>query len=182
MTPTARIPALFAAGALCAAAIGCGGDDTGEPIPAGKAATMEQQLDAVQSAVDDARCEDIGLAVNTLQAEIGTLDSDGVGDDVQDALGDGADNLRSLATSRCERGAEEETETTPVEPVPSTPLPEPEPEPSVPEPEPEPEPSPEEEIPLPEEEEPDEGAGEGQFEPDGGGVGPPGQEKKEDGG
>jgi hypothetical protein len=182
VTPGSRLTASLAAAAACLALAGCGGEDTGDPIPRGKAQTMEQQLDAVRAAVEDGNCEDLPTAVSQLQTTIATLDGDGVGDDVQNALGDGADNLRGIASGEC---APEEEE--PVETTPTTPIPEPAPEPTTPEPTtpepttPDPEPEPEE--PLPEEPDPDEGDGEDQFDPGGGGTGvPPGQAKKGEGG
>ena len=171
-----RIPALLAAGALVA---GCGDDDVGDPIPNGKVQQLNSQLDAVRSAVDQRACTEIGPAVNQLQNTIASLGDAGVGDDVQNALADGADNLRSLASGECEPDVEE-TETTETETeeetTPSVPLPAP-PETT---PEEEPEPLPPEEEPPPEEEEPDEGDGQGQFDgTDDGATGPPGQLKKE---
>ena len=174
MTPARSIPALLAAAAACLGLSACGGADEGDPIPGGKAAALRQQLDRVAQAVRDGTCEDVGPAVSRLQTQIANLEADGVGDDVQDALGDGADNLRSLATSECEPEQEKKdpVDTTPVEPPPTEtvepPPTETTPPPTETTPAPVPEPEPE---PLPPEEEPDDG---------GAGV-PPGQQKKIEG-
>jgi hypothetical protein len=173
--------ALAVAGAACLAVAGCGDADTGEPIPADKADAMDQQLDAVAQAAEESRCEDVGPAVSELQTQIASLNDDGVGDDVQDALADGADNLRSLANDSCEP---EEPETTP-ETTPET-VTTPPPTETVPPPT-ETTPPPTETTPpptttTPVEPPPDEGDGGGQFDPDGGGGAvPPGQAKKDDG-
>ena len=182
MSPAARIRAHAAALAVGLVAAGCGSADEGDPIPGSKAAQMEQQLDAVQAAVDEERCDDVPGAVSNLQATIRTLDGDGVGEDVRDALSDGADNLRSIARTDCVPDEEDPVETTP-ETIPTTP-------PTTTEVEPPPAPTEEipppteEELPPPPEEEeheepveppPDEGDGGGQFDPEGGGVGPDGQ-------
>ena len=181
MTLAAHIRALAAALAVGLTAAGCGSADEGDPIPGSKAAALEQQLDAVQAAVDEERCDDVPGAVSDLQATIGTLDDDGVGDDVRDALSDGADNLRSVARTDCEPEEDDPVETTP-ETVPTTPPTTPEVEPPPPPTEEVPPPTEEEPPPPPEEEEPvdpvepppDEGGGGGQFDPGGGGVGPDG--------
>ena len=178
MTSSARILALSAAAGACLGAVGCGGDDTGEPIPGAKAKRLEQRIDAVQQAVDG-QCDGLAARLAAVQTTIATLDDDGVGTDVQDALADGAENLRTLAERECTSQPEEEDpettpETTPV-PVPTTPEPT-TPEPTTPEPT-TPEPTTPEPAPIPEEPEPDEGDGAGQFEPDG--KIPPGQAKKD---
>jgi outer membrane biosynthesis protein TonB len=175
MTVSARIRVLLATAALSAAVAGCGGgDDVGDPIPRAKAAELEAQLDALRDAVAQGLCEDAETAVNEARVTVDTLDDDGVGSDVQDALGDGVDNLGSLVSQQCE---EEEVETTPE----TTPETIPEPEPTTPEPEPTtPEPEPEPTTPLPEPEpEPDEDDGGAQFDPDA--EIPPGQQKKSEG-
>jgi hypothetical protein len=183
VTLSRRTAAALVTGAICLGAAGCGDADTGDPIPSDKATTMQGQLDAVQAAVDSGRCEAVSAAVSRLQATIATLGGDGVGDDVQNALGDGADNLRSLASDSCQP---EEPQTDTTETTESVPAPEPAPVPSVPEPEPEPAPTtPDEETPPDDEEPveptPDEGGGQGQFDPGGedGAAGPPGQLKKQ---
>ena len=176
MTPTSRTPAILAVVAACLGVSACGGDDTGDPIPAGKAERLAQRLDAIEGSVEEG-CVSVAAELRAAHGTVATLDDDGVGEDVQDALADGLANLRNVAERDCAAQIEEEPETTPEtvpEPLPET-TPEPTtPEPTTPEPEPEPEPIPEEP-----DEEPDEGDGDGQFDPeDGGGAGPPGLEKK----
>jgi len=175
MTKTARIGVLLAAATACLPLAGCGDDDTGDPIPGGKVATLENQLDEIRDDVDQDLCDEAIAAVNDARATVDSLDDEGVGADVQDALGDGVDNLGSLVSQDCE--VEEEPETTP-ETVPET-VPPP-PTETVPPPT-ETVPPPTEEEPLPEpvpdpEEEPDEGDGGAQFDPDA--DIPPGQQKK----
>jgi hypothetical protein len=179
MTGSAGIRALLAVAAVSAALAGCGDDDdVGDPIPQAKVDRLVTELDVAQQHVQDQSCEEAATAVDQARATVDTLDEDGVGQDVQDALGDGVDNLSSLVDQECE--PEEEVETTPETVPEATPEPEPTtPEPTTPEPEPEPEPTtPEPTTPAPvPEEEPDEDDGSGQFGP--GGV-PPGQAKKEE--
>jgi outer membrane murein-binding lipoprotein Lpp len=177
VTPPARIRLLSAVAALGLALAGCGDDDVGDPIPGGKAAELENQLDRVRDNFDQQRCDLAAAAVDDARATVDTLDDDGVGSDVQDALGDGVDNLASVVSSDCEK--EEEVETTP-ETTPEPTITETTPEPTTTETTPEPtttEPT----TPVPEPEpEPDEDDGSGQFDP-GGVKAPPGQAKKLEG-
>ncbi len=174
MTASSRLPALLAAAALSAAIAGCGGDDdVGDRIPGGKAATLEDQLDAVRDKADQDLCDDAQTAVNEARVTVDTLDDDGVGSDVQDALGDGVDNLSSLVSQQCEEEVETTPETTPEPTIPEPTTPEPTiPEPTTPEPT-----TPEPTTPISEPEpEPDEDDGGAQFDPNA--EIPPGQEKK----
>lgn len=178
MTRLARNTRLLVVMAACLGVSACGGEDSGDPIPADKAARLDERLDAVEQAVEN-DCDTVATRIQAAQVTAGSLDEDGVGEDVQDALADGIDNLRDLADRECSLQPEEEPETTPEttpEPIPTTPeptTPEPTtPEPTTPEPT-TPEPLPPEEE---EEEEPDEGDGGAQFDPDG--KVPPGQAKK----
>jgi hypothetical protein len=180
VTPRSRIAPCFAAFVACVGISACGGTDAGDPIPPGKASAMERQLDAVQKAVDSGACEDVGPTVNALQATIGTLGASGVGEDVQDALADGADNLRGLAVSECSPEQDEETETTPTETVPTETVPPPTettptPPPTTPTTTTPPATTPTTTTPAPV---PDEGDGDGQFDPGDGTATPPGQLKK----
>jgi hypothetical protein len=155
---------------VCLPLAGCGDDDVGDPIPGGKAGTLESQLDAVRDRADQDLCDDAQQAVAEARATADSLDEDGVGSDVQDAIADGVDNLGSLVSQDCEEEVETTPETTP-EPTITETIPEPEPEPTTPEPEPEPT------TPIPEPEpEPDEDDGGAQFDPDA--QVPPGQGKK----
>ena len=172
MTTSAHIGALWAAAALCLPLAGCGDDDVGDPIPGGKAADLESQLDAVRDNVAQDLCDDAQQDVAEARATVDSLDEDGVGSDVQDALGDGVDNLGSLVSQDCEEEVETTPETTPeptiTETIPEPTTPETTPEPTTPEPT----------TPVPEPEpEPDEGDGGAQFDPDAERV-PPGQQKK----
>jgi hypothetical protein len=171
MTTGARIPALLAAAALCTAVAGCGDDDVGDPITPDTAQTLESQLDAVQQNVEQDDCADAQTAVNRARTTVDALDDEGVGADVQDALGDGVDNLGSLVSQECEEQVETTPETTP-ETITET-IPEPTTtEPTTPEPT---TPAPTTTTPPPTTTEPDEGDGGAQFDPD---ALSPGQEKK----
>ena len=171
MTTGARLPGLLAAAALCLPLAACGDDDVGEGIPPAKVDRLEKELDAVRDHVAEDLCDDAQTAVNQARATADALDEDGVGSDVQDAIGDGVDNLGALVSQQCED--EEPVETTP-ETVPETTVPETTtettPEPTTPEPT-----TPEPTTPAPEPE-PDEDDGGAQFDPDL----PPGQQKKLD--
>ena len=173
MTTGSRLPALLATAALGVVFAGCGDDDTGDPIPADKAQTLASQLDAVQQNVNQDECADAQTAVNQARSTVDTLDDNGVGSDVQDALGDGVDNLGDLVSQECE----EEVETTP-ETIPEPTVTETIPEPTTTETTPEPAPEPTTTTPPPTTEEPDESDGGAQFDPD---ALPPGQDKKGEG-
>lgn len=175
MTTGARLPALVAAAALSLPLVGCGDDgDVGDPIPAAKVDRLETELDAIRDHVANDRCDDAQTAVNQARTTADTLDDDGVGSDVQDAIGDGIDNLGDLVSQECQQ--EEPVETTPeTTPEPTTPEPT-TPEPTTPEPT-----TPEPTTPAPTtpepEPEPDEDSGGEQFDPN---AVPPGQQKKGD--
>ena len=175
MTTSSRLPALLAVLAVCVAVAGCGDADEGDPIPQAKADRLATELDAAQQHVEDGLCEEATTAVAQARATVDTLDDDGVGSDVQDALGDGVDNLSDLVRQDCQDEEEETTvpeETTPTETIPTETTPT-ETTPTETTPTETTEPTPVEPEPLPgEEEEPDEGDGGAQFIP-------PGQGKKE---
>ena len=172
MTTGARLPALLAAATVCLPMAACGSDeDVGDPIPAAKVDRLDTELNAVQDHVANDLCDEAQTAVNQARATADTLDEDGVGSDVQDAIGDGVDNLGALVSQECQQ--EEPVQTTP-ETVPEPTTPETTPEPTTPEPT-TPEPTtPEPTTPAPEPA-PDESDGGAQFDPN---AIPPGQEKK----
>jgi hypothetical protein len=172
MTSGARLPALLAAAAVSLALAGCGDADEGDPIPPAKAQTLDTQLDAVLQNVNQDECADAQTAVNQARSTVDTLDDDGVGSDVQDALGDGVDNLGSVVSQECEEEVETTPETT-AEPTITETVPEPPPTETTPEPLPEPTTT----TPPSTTTEPDESDGGAQFDPD---ALPPGQEKKGD--
>jgi hypothetical protein len=172
MTTGSRLPALLAAAALGVAFAGCGDDDVGDPIPADKAQTLASQLDAVQQNVQQDDCKDAQTAVNQARTTVDTLDDNGVGSDVQDALGDGVDNLGTLVSQQCNEQVETTPETTP-EPTITETIPEPTtPAPTTPEPT---TPEPTTTTPPPTTTQPDETDGGAQFDPN---ALPPGQDKK----
>ena len=174
MTTRARIPALLATAALCTAVAGCGDDDVGDPITQDTAQTLESQLDAVQQNVQQDECADARTAVDQARTTVDGLDDEGVGSDVQDALGDGVDNLGNLVSQECEEQVETTPETTP-ETITET-IPEPTTtEPTTPEPT---TPAPTTTTPPPTTTEPDDNTGGTEFDPN---ALPQGQEKKGEG-
>jgi hypothetical protein len=173
MTSKARIGAILAVAAVAVPLAACGDDDVGDPIPNGKAAELEALLDQVRANVDQDLCDEASADAARARTTVDTLDDDGVGADVQDALGDGVDNLMSLVRTECEEEVETTPETTPEPTLPEPTETETTPEPTTPEPT-----TPEPTTPLPEPE-PDEDDGGAQFNPN---VEiPPGQQKKEEG-
>jgi hypothetical protein len=170
----ARIPAVLAAAAVCLPVVGCGDDDEGEQIPQAKADRLITELEVAQQHVQDEACDEAATAVAQARATVDTLDENGVGADVQDALGDGVDNLSSLVSRECRVADEDEEtvpETTPTETTPTETTPT-ETTPTETTPTETTSPTPIEPEPLPgEEEEPDESDGGAQFIP-------PGQAKK----
>ena len=178
MTTRARIGAVIAAAAVCVPAAGCGDDDVGDPISSSRANDLEQRLDAIQSDIDAGSCDEGATEIAQLRTEVDKLDDEGVGSDVQDAIGDGVDRLGELAQEVCDE-TEEPVETTP-ETTPEETTPETTPEPTTPEPTTPAPTTPEPTTPIPApEEEPDEGDGGAQFDPDA--DIPPGQQKKLEG-
>ena len=107
----------------------------GRPDRQARASDLEQRLDEIQDDIDAGRCDEGATKIAQLRSEVDKLDDEGVGWDVQDALGDGVDNLGDLARDICEEN-EEPIETTPK----TTPEPETPPE-TTPETDAEPEPS-----------------------------------------
>jgi hypothetical protein len=132
----------FLALAACVAAVGCGGDDEGEPIPANIGGQLQTRLDEIERRFDfgGGACADIEddsrPAVEQLVASV----PDDVDADVREALRDSFDRLFELSAEQCE---EEQTETQPEpEPTETEPPPEPietEPPPETEETEPPPE-------------------------------------------
>ncbi len=116
----------------CLVAVGCGGDDEGNPIPANIADQLETRLDEVDRRfkVGGGACADIEddsrPAVNQLVASVPQK----VDADVRRALREGFDRLFALTAEQCD---EERTQTQ-AEPAPAPePTPAPEPEPTPPE-------------------------------------------------
>ena len=154
-------------------AAGCGSDDEeGEPIPAGQAQALLDQLELVEDRSDRGICGGANTQVDELEAKVEALPED-VDADVRSALEEGLDHLRDLVNDECDENREEpETDTTETEPEETQPETEPEetePEEAEPEETQPEETTPEETTPLPEpppEETPLPG--------EGGGVTPPG--------
>ncbi|MEX2195122.1 MAG: hypothetical protein WD844_07530 [Thermoleophilaceae bacterium] len=113
-----RIAATFAALAL-ALATGCGGDEEGEPIPAGDARELITVLDLIEGNVESGACGGAESKVRRdLQPKVDAL-PDTVDADLRSALEDSADRLLELIEDQC--GEDEEptdTETTPTDTAP----------------------------------------------------------------
>jgi hypothetical protein len=128
VTHPKRIFLLLLLGA-CLAAAGCGSDDEGDPIPADSAAALQNQLDNIESRLDNGSvgaCDDIlsgprGPNVDAVNQSISEL-PDGVDQDVRSALQDGFDKLFSLVDERCnelrqDAEAQQDTDTNEEPPV-----------------------------------------------------------------
>ena len=108
--------------AILAAALafgGCGSDEEGEPIPQANVTAIENQLDNIESQINEGSqgaCDDITKPNNTyeaLQAAVEQVPSD-VDADTRDALVKSVDRLGDLVEEEC-TSREAETETTPEE-------------------------------------------------------------------
>jgi hypothetical protein len=113
----------------CLAAVGCGSDDEGDPIPADSAGVLQDQLDNIQARLDNGSvgaCDDIlsgprGPNADAVNQTIAAL-PDGVDQDVRSALQDGFDQLFTLVDDRCnelqdEADAQQDTDTAEEPPV-----------------------------------------------------------------
>ncbi len=114
--------------ALVAAAAGCGGDDSGNPIPAATASALRTELNDVQARLDQGSagaCRDIlegprGPNKQRVQDLIDSMPSR-VDSDVKSALQDSFDNLWDLVQQDCDDKAssEQPTKTTPTDTTPT---------------------------------------------------------------
>jgi hypothetical protein len=110
--------------AICVVAGGCGGDDSGNPIPAATASALQTELNGVQRRLDQGSagaCRDILEGTNgpnkqRVQDLIDSMPS-GVDSDVKSALQDSFDNLWDLVQQDCDDKAssEQPTKTTPTQ-------------------------------------------------------------------
>jgi hypothetical protein len=103
--------------AVSAAIYGCGNSGPDPSIPAQDAAVLEAKIDEIQSNIDVGSCLVAADKTDDLLADIADLPSS-VDQDVQQALDNGANNLKLLLTdpSKCEGRSEtttSETTTTP---------------------------------------------------------------------
>ena len=102
----------------CLVAAGCGADEEGDPIPAESAATLQSQLNSIESRIAGANvgaCEDITGSddpnTEPVQQAIDGLPGE-VDQDVRDALQQGFDRLFELVQERCaELSEQQETDT-----------------------------------------------------------------------
>lgn len=87
-------------GAACAVLMACGGSGSDDLIPDQQAATMIDQLDAIQSAVARGRCSGVDNEVAALQGQINDL-SGGVNARLRARLQQGVNNLADVAPGTC---------------------------------------------------------------------------------
>jgi hypothetical protein len=112
-----RTTTIVALALAATVAAGCGSDDDeGEPIPADAAASLQRQLDSIESrfAVGGGACGDItGGDDPNLEAVEQTIDSlpEDVDPDVRTALEDSFTRLFELTEQQCDEEAGQETET-----------------------------------------------------------------------
>ena len=179
---TVRHPALLLTvlllGLLTAVGTACGQDES-TLLSSSRADTLRSDLDAIDSATAEGRCQRAREALDDLDRDV-----DGIPGETDRALRqrlrDGVERLAQQVPEACEANRPETTETVPEETVPEETIPE-ETEPE----ETEPETPPEETVPeetVPEETVPDESIPQdpgGTQAPEGGFV-PPGQGKKDD--
>jgi hypothetical protein len=188
VTTLKRISLLLALGA-CLAAAGCGSDDEGgKPIPAAQAAQLQNQLDIVESRLDngsEGACKDILDAQDANDDAVTNILNtlpNGVDPDVRDALEESFDNLWSLVESQCQELKADEPAQTTTQPEPETTTTDTVTQPTTPTTPTEPtdtEPTTPDEAPLPPE---GNGNNDGAIPPDGtgGGVGPGAEKQKKE--
>jgi hypothetical protein len=99
----------LAAGAVTLAACG---DDEGGTIPPANADQMIDQVDQIETAVEQGECTSAQTDVSQLQGAIFSLPKD-VGVDTKNDLRDLATNLGNLVTTQCEEPEETPETTTP---------------------------------------------------------------------
>ena len=98
----------LASGAACAGLVACGSSDNPHLLSPARADRLTQQLDAVQSAVDDHDCQAASEGVQKLEDEINSLPRD-TDPQLQQTLQEGTTNLRAKAADECQQ-----TETQPT--------------------------------------------------------------------
>lgn len=121
MTVRRTFPLLAALllGAACAVLVACGGTRGNDDlIPDQQAATMIDQLDTIQNAVDRGRCTGVGNEVATLQSQINDL-SRQVNARLRARLQEGVNNLADIAPDECLTRRQEQTQTQTTETVPT---------------------------------------------------------------
>lgn len=114
MTVRRLLPLLSALllGVACAVLVACGASSSGDGlIPDQQAATMIDQLDTIQSAVDRGRCAGVDNEVAALQSQINDL-SRKVDASLRNRLQEGVNNLADIAPSECFTQQQTQTTTT----------------------------------------------------------------------
>jgi hypothetical protein len=126
--PGKPLTALLALAATVSALAGCGSDSSDKTIPPAEAQTLNQQLSAVQQAVERGDCE---TALSDAQNFVDTVNQlpENTGPDVKTALRTAGDNLKTLANdpSQCQptgttglTGSKPDTTTSSTPPTTST--------------------------------------------------------------
>ncbi len=112
----------------CAAALAaCGGDDEGGPIPQEAGDQLIDQLDQIQTLVNDGLCDEAQQAAVSFATGVNELPEE-VGGELRNRLVDASSNLESLTTDQCTAatGATGETGEVPPEtteePIPEEPV------------------------------------------------------------
>jgi hypothetical protein len=85
----------------CAAALAaCGGDDEGGPIPQEAGDQLIDQLDQIQTLVNDGLCDEAQQTAVSFATGVNELPEE-VGGELRDRLVDASGNLESLTTDQC---------------------------------------------------------------------------------
>ncbi len=120
MTMPRPLPYLVALllGVGAALLVACGGGTTGG-IPAASAGDLKSQIEDVQQAVEDGRCDDITGQLRQVDDGIDELPGT-VDERLQQRLRDASDGLHRIAVTECEERETQTTETTTTETDPET--------------------------------------------------------------
>jgi len=115
--PGIRASSSALAVAACAAALAaCGGDDEGGPIPQEAGDQLIDQLDQIQTLVNDGFCDEAQQVAVSFATGVNELPEE-VSGELRDRLVDASSNLESLTTDQCTgaTGASGETGEVPPE-------------------------------------------------------------------
>jgi hypothetical protein len=96
-------------GAGAALLVACGGGGTKGGLPAASAGNLKSQIEDVQQAVDDGRCEDVAGQLRQVDTDVDELPAS-VDERLRRSLRDAGDKLRQTAVREC---SDRETTTTP---------------------------------------------------------------------
>ena len=111
-------------GALASFAVACGsgGGDEEKLISSSRAEKIKEELDKIETRVEDGRCDDLRFALERLDGLIDGLPGP-TDRRLRDRLQEGVDNLETVSREDCEGNQTETTttETSPPETIPTTP-------------------------------------------------------------